>query len=161
METARSATEADLPDVVRLWAEAVADLDGQRGGALLARALTRPALTEWATAALADPDRLVVLGLIDGVRVGLTSVVTSSVPSEVGGGPLGTVELIYVEPPARQVGVAEAMMALVTEWAVGRGLVGLDAPALPGSRPAKSFFEVNGYQARLLIMHRPLGEGDR
>ena len=161
METARSATEADLPDVVRLWEEAVADLDGQRGGALLARSLIRPGLTGWAAAALTDPNRLMVLGFIDGVRVGLASAVTSAVPSEVAGGPLGSVELIYVEPPARQVGVAEAMLRVVTEWSIARGLVGLDAPALPGSRPAKSFFEVNGFQARLLIMHRPLGEGDR
>ena len=32
----------------------------------------------------------------------------------------------------------------------------MDAPALPGSRPAKAFFEDHGFVARLLVMHRPL-----
>ena len=35
----------------------------------------------------------------------------------------------------------------------------MDAPALPGSRPAKAFFEDNGFVARLLVMHRPLAGG--
>jgi hypothetical protein len=35
------------------------------------------------------------------------------------------------------------------------GCVGVDAPALPGSRSAKAFFEDNGFIARMLVMHRP------
>jgi GNAT superfamily N-acetyltransferase len=153
VETARPATPDDLPVLVRLWEEAVAELDGQRGGWPLAGSLWRPDLTGFLTAALADADRLLALGLIDEVPVGLAAVRAERERRE----PLGQLELIYVEPRARQVGVAEAMLELVlarcTEW----GMTGVDAPALPGNRSAKSFFETQGLQARLIVMHRPLG----
>ena len=68
----------------------------------------------------------------------------------------GVVETIYVEPSARQVGVGEVMVAAILQWCAERGCRGVDAPALPGSRPAKAFFEDHGFVARLLIMHRVL-----
>ena len=76
--------------------------------------------------------------------------------------PLGRIEVIFVEPNARQVGVAEAVLELVLEWAQSRGCVGVDAPALPGNRTAKAFFEGHGFLARLLVMHHsvpPVGSG--
>ena len=152
MESARPATPADVPEVSRLWREAVADLDGQRGGSLLARSLTRPDLDGWVAGALADPDRQTVLGYIERTPVGLASAVADRSAR----GVVAVVELIFVEVPARHVGVAEAMLDVVAARAGEWGAIGLDAPALPGSRAAKSFFEVHGFQARLLVMHRPL-----
>jgi GNAT superfamily N-acetyltransferase len=69
--------------------------------------------------------------------------------------------LIFVEPNARQVGVAGSMLAAVVERCEEWGMAGLDAPALPGNRSAKAFFETQGMQARLLVMHRRLGDADR
>jgi GNAT superfamily N-acetyltransferase len=102
--------------------------------------------------AIADTDRLVVVGTIDEVEVGFAL----ARYRVVGLTPIGNVEAIYVEPAARQVGVGEAMVEAITEWCDRRGCRGVDAPALPGSRPAKAFFEDNGFVARLLVMHRPL-----
>lgn len=153
MESARPATPGDLDDLRRMWELAVAEIDGPRGGSLLAGALARPDLDRFLTEALSDPDRLLVLGFIDDVPVGLGSAYVERDRRE----PLTNLELIYTEPEARQVGVGEAMLELVADWSASRGAAGLDAPALPGNRSAKSFFETQGFQARLLVMHRPGG----
>lgn len=153
MEHARKADPTELEFVAGLWSEAVAELDGQRGGFLLAGNLTRPDLRSELEQAQTDPDRLVVLGLLDDAGVGFASAFCDRARRE----PVATIEVIYVQPEARQVGVAEAMVGNVMRWAEERGCVGVDAPALPGSRTAKAFFEDNGFTARLLVMHHPLG----
>lgn len=153
LETARRATESDLDALCALWERAVGELDGQRGGALLAGSLVRPDAREFLAGALADQDRVVALGLIDEVAVGIASGFADRERRE----PIGALEVLYVDPTARQVGVAEAMLGTVLAWCRDRGLVGLDAPALPGNRAAKAFFEGHGFLARLLIMHRPVG----
>lgn len=156
MEHARPADPSELDLVGELWSDAVAELDGQRGGSLLAGSLTHDDLPADLLAAQQDPDRLVVIGLIDAVPVGFAYARCDRSRHDA----VGAIEVIYVQPPARQVGVAEAMVAVVNDWSVERGCVGVDAPALPGSRPAKSFFEDNGFTARLIVMHHPLRTGD-
>ena len=64
--------------------------------------------------------------------------------------------VIFVEPAARGVGVGESMLGVVVSWALDHGCSGFDAPALPGNRAAKSFFERMGFQSRLLVMHRSI-----
>jgi GNAT superfamily N-acetyltransferase len=102
--------------------------------------------------ALTNTDRLVVVGTLDTVEVGFALARYEIV----GLTPIGHVEAIYVEPAARGVGVGEALVEAITEWCDRRGCRGVDAPALPGNRPAKAFFEDHGFVARLLVMHRPL-----
>ncbi len=102
--------------------------------------------------ALADADRLVVVGTLDTVEVGFALARCAVV----GLTPIGIVDALYVEPAARQVSVGEAMVDAIVEWCERRGCRGVDAPALPGSRPAKAFFEDHGFVTRLLVMHRPL-----
>lgn len=152
MERARQAAATELEFVAGLWSEAVAELDGQRGGSLLAGSLTRPDLLSELERSQSDPDHLIVLGMFDEVGVGFASAVCDRERAE----PVAEIEVIYVQPDARQVGVAEAMVGCVMRWAAERGCVGVDAPALPGSRSAKAFFEDNGFTARLLVMHHPL-----
>ena len=152
MEHARPATAGDLTALAGLWDVAVQNLDGQRGGRLLAGTLERVGAEAYLAQALDDPDRLIVVGLIDEVPVGVGSVVCDRSRHET----VGNLELLYVEPRARQVGVAEAMVNVVLPWCRGKGCVGVDTPALPGNRPVKAFFEENGFLARLLVMHRPL-----
>jgi GNAT superfamily N-acetyltransferase len=156
VEYARVATAADLPTVESLWNEAVAELDGQRGGALLAGSLLRrQPVGHMLRAALDDDDFLLVVGTTDGADVGVASAHCDRDRRE----PIGVIDTIYVEPEARQVGVGEAMVDLVVQWCSGQGCVGVDAPALPGSRPAKAFFEDHGFVARLLVMHHPVRPG--
>ncbi len=157
MEHARPATAGDLDALVTLWDMAVQELDGARGGLLLAGSLVRDDLAGYLAGALEDADRLLVVGLIDDVRVGISSVTCDRTRRET----VGDLELIFVDPSARQVGVAEAMVEIVLSWCAAHDCVGVDAPALPGNRPAKAFFEEQGFLARLLVMHHPLigGEG--
>lgn len=152
MEQARPATASDVDELCVLWSAAVQELDGERGGALLAGTLTRDDVAAYLTGALEDPDHLVVVGRIDEVIVGLASVRCNRTRRE----PVGDLELIYVDPGARQVGVAEVMLEVVMPWCRERQCVGVDAPALPGNRQAKAFFEGEGFLARLLVMHHPL-----
>ena len=120
----------------------------------MAGVLTRPDVAAYLTEALDDPDRLVVAGLIDDVQVGLASVVCERELRDV----VGRLELVYVDPAARQIGIAELMLDLVVDWCQRAGCVGIDAPALPGTRADKTFFEGKGFLARLLLMHLPLGD---
>lgn len=156
MEGARQADRGDLDAVSRLWRDAVAELDGQRGGPLLAGTLTHPDLASFLREGMQDPERLLVLGHIDDYAVGVASAVCERDRRE----PLAHIELVFVEANARQIGVAGSMMEAVYDWAMAKGCVGIDAPALPGNRAAKAFFEGQGFLARLLVMHQPLRRGD-
>ena len=151
MESARPASAEDFDFIAEQWERAVAELDGQRGGALLAGSLFRENPKGSLLAAFHDPDRFLAIGTLEGVPVGFASVFCDRDRRE----PVGVIEIIYVEPPARQVGVAESIVKLVMDWSADHGCVGVDAPALPGSRSAKAFFEDNGFVARLLVMHQP------
>lgn len=149
------ATATDIPALETLWDMAEAELHGQRGGALLAGSMVRPEPRDLALRRiLDDEERLIVLGTLDGVEVGFASVRLDQARRE----PAGVIEAIYVEPSARLIGVGEAIVDLVRGWCAARGCRGIDAPALPGSRAAKAFFEDHGFVARLLVMHHPIAE---
>ena len=63
---------------------------------------------------------------------------------------------LFVEPPARSIGVGESMTDALLALAAERRCIGVDALALPGHRATKNFFEDQGFTARALTMHRPL-----
>ena len=162
MEHAWPATLADIPTLERLWELADEELAGQRGGALFAGTLVAAGSpAESVARALADPDRLVLLGSTEGVEVGFACVRCD----QIGRQRIGAIEAIYVEPSARLVGVGEAILDRARQWCVERGCGGVDAPALPGNRAAKAFFEDHGFVARLLVMHQvltsPSGDNER
>jgi 8-oxo-dGTP diphosphatase len=149
MESARPAGAGDLEHVQVLWAELRSEVGEQRGGLLLGATLSpaaAPAL------ALTDPRRLVAVGLIDQVIVGFVTAHLGDHAEP----PVAVIDVLFVEPGAREIGVGEALTDEVLGWAVAHGCQGVDAPALPGNRRAKAFFEDNGFIARLLTMHRSI-----
>ena len=150
-EGARPARRDDLPRLAELAAEAVAELAPQRGGRQLTAGAGDPAASM--SSMLGDPSSTVWVGTLDEVVVGVGA---AAVPP---GGAVGRIELLYVEPDARQVGVGEAILDGLLGWMAERGCEGADAFALPGDRSTKQFFEGAGMVARLLVMHRPLGRG--
>jgi 8-oxo-dGTP diphosphatase len=146
METVRTATAADRRTLAALWADAVAELTPQRGGALLTAAAGEPPPLP------APRGRIVVIGELDGVALGFAAAHVAT-----GAGPVvAAVDALYVPPPARGVGLGEAIVDEVVAWAASQGCQGVDIPALPGNRAAKAFCEDNGFIARLLTMHRVL-----
>ena len=147
------ATATDVVALQRLSTMARHEIVGQRGGASLVAALTGTAGLEGdLQTALGDDDRLVLLGMMDEVDVGFVSARCDRSQDQ----PVGVIDAIYVEPEAREVGVGEVLVDAVLAWSADRGCRGIDASALPGSRPAKAFFEEHGFVTRLLVMHRPL-----
>lgn len=155
----RPATEHDLPELVRLDRAARDHLAPLRGGELHLLWSTRPEPAE-ATLRddIADPDRAVLVGYVDTAVVGYA--VATLVPLR-DGTIVAEVGELFVEPPARGVGVGEALMQQLLAWAVERGCIGIDARALPGDRATKNFFESFGLVARAISVHRDLrGTGD-
>lgn len=154
METARRATHADIPALASLWRAGIADAEPRRGGAALVVDGHRlEPLEDALRADLTSSSRVLVAGCLDAEIVGVGAARLHRPQS----GPVtGVVELLFVEPDARGVGVGEAMIDEIIGWCRAAGCTGVDAPALPGSRPAKAFFETSGFVTRLLIMHHRL-----
>ena len=157
MEGIRDADARDGERGLELAREFVSGLTSQRGGQLLlAGAGLAPdgaaasGLDQFA-ALVEDPDRKVVMGTLEGAVCGMGMGHVDSLPD---GRPLGHLDLCYVEPDARGVGLGRLLLDGVVGWLIDRGCVGVDGLALPGDREAKNFFEAAGFKARLLTMHR-------
>jgi 8-oxo-dGTP diphosphatase len=149
MESARRAGPGDRERLAVLWAEAQVEAETQRGGIVLKAMLRPDAAPE---RALGDPSRFVAVGRIDDVVVGFVTAHLGEQASP----PVAVIDILYVEPQAREIGVGEALTDGVIAWATDHDCRGVDATALPGHRRAKAFFEDNGFVARALTMHRPL-----
>jgi len=121
---------------------------------------------------LDDPARRLVVGLLGADLVGYgscrTYVLSGAGGRPVSAGPaqdhdpraerLGAIDELYVLAEARRCGVGRVVAASLLDWCRSLGCTGVDASALPGSRAVKSFFESEGFTARLLVMHRPLAQ---
>jgi GNAT superfamily N-acetyltransferase len=157
MESVRPAVAGDADVCASLCARALEELSHARGGNLFARretglvakALLRPGGLR---RLMSDGRRLVVVGLVDEVAVGIAVVRAESVGESL----LGVIDAFFVEPGARGVGVGSRMLESVTAWLSAKGCKAVDAGALPGQRETKSFFESAGFKARLITMHREL-----
>jgi len=156
-EAVRPASGADLDRLVGLAVEAVDEQRGARGGGVWSRREARRDPERTLADALGDPATAVVVGTLDDAVVGYGVLRLEPLDD---GGLLAVVDDLYVEPPARGVGVGEALMADLVERASAAGCVGIDALALPGNRETKNFFEASGLTARAIVVHRSL-EGDR
>jgi GNAT superfamily N-acetyltransferase len=153
-EAARLATLDDLDRLAELAAVAVPEQAGDRGGAIwsVREARELPA-DDTLRRDLLDDDTLVLAGTIDEVVVGY-AVATTEVLRD--GRQLGRITDLYVEAPARAVGVGECLADAVVAWCTAQGCSGIDALALPGNRETKNFFETFGFTARAIVVHRSL-----
>lgn len=159
MEAVRVAEGGDAQTCMDLATEFVNRLASRRGGPLLlAEAGLSPPRgpdggygLESFEKLLEDPDRRVLMGTLDGVVCGLGMGHLESLPD---GRPLGHLDICYVEPDARGVGLGRLLLDSIVAWLTERGCAGVDGLALPGDREAKNFFEASGFKARLLTMHR-------
>ncbi len=152
---ARLGTEGDvetLAELCRAYREALAS---QRGGNVHSKEVFAEPLEPHFKAIVHDERWRVLLGTLDDVPVGLTVARLDELSDS---SRRATVEVMYVDPPAREVGVGESLLGAVVEWAGGLGATGVDVPVLPGMRASKSFLEGSGFVARLLVMHRQLND---
>lgn len=151
---ARSATADDLPLLAALDAEAAAGIVGVRGGHLEGQLHGRRGDVAAGFAEAMDAaDGIVLVGTIDDVVVGLLAATRSALPD---GSTISTVTDLFVQEPARGVGVGEKLLAAAVDDARTHGCAGIDARALPGDRATKNFFESFGLVARAISVHRSL-----
>jgi GNAT superfamily N-acetyltransferase len=154
-EAVHRATDADLGELTRLSRLLIDELGGQRGGrAWYLRSGKSEPLSVDLRRALHDPDAYVVVGTYAHSAVGY---VTARLQSQPDGTTWAVVDDVYVEPDARGVGVGEALLDGVLEWAAGCGCTAVDAVVLPGMRESKNFFERFGLVARSISVQRRLG----
>ena len=102
---------------------------------------------------IADGAHRVLVGSLDGVPVAYA---VARIETLSDGDRLGVVSDLYVEPPARSVGLGELLMDDLVAWCTTEGCVGVDSLALPGDRATKNFFESFGLVARAIVVHRRL-----
>ncbi len=152
----RQATEDDLDTLVLLDGEGAAGIDGVRGGHLERQLHGRHGtVRDSFSDDLSDPQTTVFVGTIDTVVVGLLVLRLTEL---VNGTRIATVTDLFVQIPARGVGVGERLLAGAVEHATQTGCVGIDARALPGDRATKNFFESFGLVARSISVHRSLDQ---
>ena len=153
-EGARRAADADIAVVAEMAAQAAMEMTPLRGGAVWSRLEARKEpLHQGLARDHRDEDALVAVGTIDGAVVGYGAIRLVELHD---GAHLGRVSDIYVLPEARGVGVGEAIMGLLLDWAGRRGCIGVDSLALPGDRDTKNFFETHGLVARSITVHRAI-----
>lgn len=157
MEGARPARPEELSTCARLLEEARDRATTLRGGPELLAAWLLPAapdpITEqWLTQHWSGGDRVLLVGTIDQVAVG----VGAGHVTRHAGERVGVVDCCYVEAAARGVGVGTALAQALVAWFTAAACVAIDAPALPGDRETKQLFESQGLSARLLVLRRRL-----
>lgn len=150
----RVGTESDVSVLVDLYRSFRESLTRERGGGtyLSKEAFGEP-LEPLFQEMVSDARRLVLLGLVDEVPVGLAVVRLEELSDS---SRSAIAEVLYVDRQAREVGVGESLLDAVSGWAAENGAGDLDVWVLPGIRESKNFLEGAGLVARLLVMHRRL-----
>jgi GNAT superfamily N-acetyltransferase len=145
MIAVRPAVPGDGPEVRRLAELARSSAVVAKGGAQLVASL--PAATDVA-AALDE----VIVGSIGGHPMGYAVARAS--------GRVGDLPELFVEPPARSVGLGAALLDAARRQLLAAGCETIDSRALPGDRSTKNFFEAHGMVTRLLVTHANLSRAD-
>ena len=134
----RPASTADIDELGRLEHAARLALRDQRGGVrwLEEHASHHP---EW----VPGGDRQVMVADLEGCPVGYLVLDL---------GRVATVESVYVDPEAREVGFGDALLEAARRVAVESGATLLEGTALPGDRDTKNLFERAGITARSITV---------
>ena len=155
MEQVRIATMHDVDRLLELTGAFLVATGDRRGAPIVhgsdAGAHPPEALRDDVAAYVSDPDATALVGSLDDWVAGaaLCRVDDSD------GDRRGVLDLCFVEPGAREVGLGQLLLERSLDWFRQQRCTGIDGSALPGDRGAKQFFESAGFKARLLVMHHP------
>ena len=156
MEQVRQASTDDIDRIGELMADFVVDRATHRGADLLRPAdggeVWRVPTGASLAAYIGDPTRLALVGTLDDWVAAMALCRVDADP----GGCRGVLDVCFVEPGAREVGLGYLLLRRSLAWFTAQGCTGVDGTAFPGDRMAKSFFESAGFKARLLVMHLPI-----
>ena len=156
MEQVRQASTHDIDRIGELVADFAVDRALHRGADLLRPTDGGGVWLDPSGASLAaymaHPTRMALVGTLDDW---VAAVVLCRVDADAGGC-RGVLDVCFVEPGAREVGLGHLLLEQSLAWFTAQGCTGVDGTAFPGDRMAKSFFESAGFKARLLVMHLPI-----
>ena len=135
----RAATKEDLPALASLVAGCASTLRSERGGEqFAAREFLLSPRGAGLETMLSDRDVLVLSGTIDDQVLAIAVVRIEMLADD---GLLGRLELLFVDPDAREVGLGEALVRTATTWAAEQGATGLDAcTRCPGAEKSRTFW---------------------
>ncbi len=156
VEQVRTAGPDDVTRLVELTAAFDEAAGGRRGGDRTlptdAGGRTPDAMDGAVGAYVTGEGRTALVGLLDGWVAGAALCRVDGS----GGGRRGILDVCFVEPGAREVGLGRLLLDRSLDWFRSEGCTGVDGSAFPGDREAKQFFEAAGFKARLLVMHLSL-----
>ncbi len=143
---------ADEPLVSFLVAAALEGVTSHRGGNEYLERFTEnlDALRAEVSLAVEGRGRELLVGLLDGHLFGFCLIEHA--------GEVLTVEALYVDPEAREVGLGTSLMEAAEQKAKELGCVRIESLVLPGDRRSKQRAESTGLKARLLILSKALNE---
>jgi GNAT superfamily N-acetyltransferase len=156
VEQVRAATVDDVARLVELTAAFHAGAGDRRGGSLTRTpdpGGNAPGADDAQIGSyLAGSGRVALVGMLDDWVAGAA---LCRVEGR-GADRRGVLDLCFVEPGAREVGLGQLLLERSLDWFRSEGCTGVDGTAHPGDRAAKQFYESAGFKARLLVMHLPL-----
>lgn len=144
----RESVVADVSQIVSMDRTARRAVENQRGG--------REWLTEHGALADLDPDLIVSRTLVAeyaGAVVGFLFYEMAERPRR---GLLCTVDRVYVEELARELGCGDGLLDRVSEIAASAGCTSIEGNALPGDRETKNLYERASMKARKIVTARDL-----
>jgi GNAT superfamily N-acetyltransferase len=150
--TVRAATHDDVATLVALYERMEVEQTAKKPIWALTDGLDLEFAESFRLALVSD-ESWVVVGAIDGITVGFTWATIEAMLDRAGGERIGRIQLIYTDPDARGVGVGHEMLTTILETLRSAGIHHFDAPAGPGQRAAKNFFEAHGFAARSIVMY--------
>ena len=154
--TVREATAHDIAELVELYRDLAEEMLGLEEMWHRIEALPEPVEASLSMI-IGDPEQELLVGMVDDVLFGfLHGLAIETLPNI--DGEVGSVRIVYTDPAAREVGVAEALLYEFMDRAKGRGVKWFDAHVLPGHRLAKNFFEASGFSARHIVMSHTVSE---
>lgn len=148
----RSARSDDVPALVELYRRLEDEMTALHPMWPLADGLSEP-VEKTLEELVEDPESQLVLGSVEGVPFGFLYARIEILLPQAGGDLIGSIRLVFTDPGAREIGLAEAMRDNVMDRFRRRGISKFDAHVLPGHRLAKNFFEAGGFSARSIVMH--------
>ncbi|HSR44402.1 MAG TPA: GNAT family N-acetyltransferase [Acidimicrobiia bacterium] len=149
----RTAGPADLPEIIRMYRRLEREMVDLHEMWPLADGIDEP-IDLSIGARIESGEWFVYVATIDSVPLGFLFAHLRSLLEQAQGERVGVIDLLFTEPEAREVGIAEALLDVALADLARAGAERFDAPVLPGHRLAKNFFERAGFSARSITMHR-------
>lgn len=144
----RESVAADITQIVSMDRTARRALENQRGG--------REWLIEHVAVDELDPVPLVSRTLVAEYAGAVVGFLLYDISERPGRGLLCTVDRVYVEELARELGCGDGLLDLASEIATTAGCTSIEGNALPGDRETKNLYERASMKARKIVTGRDL-----